>query len=99
MEFIKDIPGGKQYRSHEHLIDIKDNDEIKILYRPLESKIPGYFVPQVKYFHGSFMADFTLANSILPQYPADVELIKQGIILTEKLVEDIKAFMEENSHD
>lgn len=99
MEFIKDIPDGKQYRAYEHLVDIKENDEIKIQYRPLESKIPGYFVPQVKYFHGSFTADFTMANAIMPQYPDDVELIKEGILLTEKLVEDIKAFMKEGSHD
>ncbi len=94
MEFIKDISGGKQYYSNDHLVDIMDNKDITIKYAPQQKKqIPGFLVPRVQYFHGRFTADFSFINSVMPEYPEDIDKIKQGISLTQDLVKDLQEFL------
>ncbi len=85
--------GEIRYTISNHEIVIRPNDnedyDVMIKYRCPEGGIPGFLVPEIRYFHGEFRCDLTFPNSIMPVYPEDVDMLRRGLEITSDVVRQL----------
>lgn len=53
-------------------------------------RLPAYYIPQIRYFHGQFTCDLSAISIMKLEYPEDVNKVMQGIQLSQAVVENIK---------
>lgn len=60
--------------------------DVMIKYRKPKGGIPAFLVPEISYNKGEFRCNLSIPNSILPRYPEEVDMLRQGLEMTSDVV-------------